>query len=77
MPDVHLHVGHRSTAILAVVNVDAQGERDAALDVAAVKVRADVTAIKSGSTVVDEVGAFLALGSYRARGIRRSRCSSG
>jgi hypothetical protein len=58
MPDINLHARHGSAALFAVVDVNAQGQRDATLGVAAIEVRADVTAIESGGAVVHEIRAL-------------------
>ena len=65
MPDVHLHICHGGTALFAVVNVDAQGQRNSTLGIAAIKVGADVAAIESRGAIVDEIGALLAFRRYR------------
>jgi hypothetical protein len=77
MPDVNLNVRYGSTAILTVVRIDVESQRNAALEVASIKVRPDIAASKSGGAVIHEVGAFLALGGYRARRIRGGGASGG
>ena len=66
VPDIYLDIRHGGAAVLAVVGINTQGERNAALDVASVEIRADVGAIESGCTVVHEIRALFALGSHRA-----------